>query len=130
MGSVVREPRRLAALPEAFARYAGSLWTSMLAAGLIVALLITGTITGFPQWWQTFVYTTGALVSLLMLFVIQHTTNRETKAILVKLDELIQSTAGAREEMMGLEEKQIDDQEEIQNQLHRESNGSNSSATS
>ncbi|RAS70284.1 hypothetical protein C8D87_101584 [Lentzea atacamensis] len=30
-----------------------------------------GIVTGFPHWWQVAVYSTGALLSLLVLFTIQ-----------------------------------------------------------
>jgi low affinity Fe/Cu permease len=53
-----------------------------------------------------------------MLFLLQHTTNRESKAILVKLDELIRATTGAREDVMGIEKHEVGDQEDIHEQLH------------
>jgi low affinity Fe/Cu permease len=73
--------------------------------------------TNFPQWWQITVYSAGALISVLMLFLIQHTTNRHTNAILVKLDELIKATSGARNEVIGIEDQQLDEQDELSNEL-------------
>jgi low affinity Fe/Cu permease len=108
----------LGALPDVVTRWAGSHWTSIAVALAIVTILIVGAVSGFDHWWQTFVYTTGALVSLLMLFLLQHTTNRESKAILVKLDELIRATTGAREDVMGIEKHEVGGQEDIHDQLH------------
>jgi low affinity Fe/Cu permease len=107
----------IGALPHVVTRWAGSRWTSIAVALAIVVVLIVGVVGGFDHRWQTFVYTTGALVSLLMLFLLQNTTNRESKAILVKLDELIQATSGAREDVMGIEKHEVSDQEEIHDQL-------------
>jgi uncharacterized protein YjbJ (UPF0337 family) len=52
-----------------------------------------------------------------MSFLLQNTTNRESNAILVKLDELIQATSCAREDVMGIEKRQVSDQEAINDQL-------------
>jgi low affinity Fe/Cu permease len=106
------------AVPDLVTRWAGSRWASVIVVATVVALLIVGAAARFDQWWQTFVYTTGALVSLLMLFLLQHTTNRESKAILLKLDELIKATTGAREDVLGIEKHEVGDQEEIHHQLH------------
>jgi low affinity Fe/Cu permease len=77
-----------------------------------------GAAAGFDHWWQTFVYTTGALVSLLMLFLLQYTTNRESKAILLKLDQLIKATTGAHEDVLGIEKHEVGGQKQINDQLH------------
>jgi low affinity Fe/Cu permease len=111
-------PRGLGKLPDAVTRWAGSRWTSTVVAAAIVALFIVGGIIGFPHGWQVFVHTAGAVVSVLMLFLLQHTTNRESNAILVKLDELIQATGGAREEVMDIEDHEVSDQEELHDELH------------
>jgi low affinity Fe/Cu permease len=48
-----------------------------------------------------------------MVFVIQNTQNRDTKALQLKLDELIRATATARNSLMALEEKPESEVEEI-----------------
>jgi low affinity Fe/Cu permease len=116
-------PRGLGKLPDLVTRWAGSRWTSTVVAAAVVVLFIIGGFVGFTHGWQVFVHTAGAVVSVLMLFLLQHTTNRETKAILVKLDELIQATGGAREQVMDIEDHEVSDQEELHHQLHHRSNG-------
>jgi low affinity Fe/Cu permease len=120
MSGKLREPESLARFPELATRLVGSVWASTVMAGLIVVLVVGGFVAGFPPGWQSFVHATGALMSILLLFFLQHTTTRETKAILVKLDELIQSVGGARNEIMGLENEQLDDQERVQQKVHRD----------
>ena len=46
------------------------------------------------------------IVTFLMVFLIQNTQNRDTKAVHLKLDELLRAQSGARErEFMALEEQ-------------------------
>lgn len=46
--------------------------------------------------WQLVINTATTIVTFLMVFVIQATTNREMKATQIKLDELIRAVHGAR----------------------------------
>ncbi|MCE5291941.1 MAG: low affinity iron permease family protein [Nocardiaceae bacterium] len=105
---------RLAHTITSFARSAKA---SMAAAVLVVAALTAGFLTGFPIWWQTVVNSSGALVSLLMLFVIQHTSHQHTSAILLKLDELIRSDDDARNDVLQAEEQSVAEQEEMHHRL-------------
>ncbi|WP_100466866.1 low affinity iron permease family protein [Mycobacteroides abscessus] len=116
---------RLALVPGLITRWAGSIWLSLIAIAVVVILLVIGLSTAFPGWWQTLVYSTGALVSLLMLFIIQHTTNRDTNAVLLKLDELISAIPAAREEAIDIGDREIYEQEEVHRRLHHEA-GQNS----
>ncbi len=47
-------------------------------------------------------------ISFIMVFIIQHSQNRDTKAIHKKLDELIHSS-NARNEVAGIESKSLDE---------------------
>lgn len=53
-----------------------------------------------------------------MLFVIQQTTNRQTGAILVKLDELIVTSSTARDEVIDAERRDTAEQEKLHDRLH------------
>jgi len=58
------------------------------------------------------------MVTLLMLFIIQHTTNQRTGAIQLKLDELVQSSPGASDDVIDVEDRGLDAQERLHNNLH------------
>ena len=63
--------------------------------------------TGFPLhfsiMWHLIIGTWSAVISILMLFIIQNSQNRHTIAIQLKLDEIIRATKGAHNEMMDIE---------------------------
>jgi low affinity Fe/Cu permease len=85
---------------EAAAR-AGS---GVMAAVLVVAWAILGIARGFPGWWQTTLYAVTGSVTFVMVFVIQHTQQRQTAATQRKLDELLRSSDEADSTLMAVEE--------------------------
>lgn len=103
---------------DAITGWAGSLRISVAVFVAVAAALLVGIVTHFPPWWQTSVYATNALVALVMLFVIQHTTNRQTGAILLKLDELILTSSTARDEVIDAERRDTAEQEKLHDRLH------------
>jgi low affinity Fe/Cu permease len=89
---------------ERAARVSGQAWTFILALGIIVLWAITGPIFGFSDTWQLVINTGTTIVTFLMVFLIQNTQNRDTEAMQIKLDEVIKSIKGARNEIMDAEE--------------------------
>ena len=53
---------------------------------------------------QLFINTFTTVMTFLTVFLIQNTQNRDTKAIHIKLDELLKSVGGARNSLVGAEE--------------------------
>jgi len=68
----------------------------------------------FNEIWQLIISTVAAVVSIIMLFIIQNSQNRHTIAIQLKLDEIIRATKGAHNEMMDIEKLTDEDLERIQ----------------
>jgi low affinity Fe/Cu permease len=80
-------------------------------AGVAVAIVITllvlvvvGAVAGYPKDWVTGFEVSVSAVTLVMVFVIQHTEGRDQAATQRKLDELLKATPGAEESLMMLEE--------------------------
>lgn len=110
---------RFSVAAHALAGAAGSAWTSGISMMAVAGLLIAGLATGFPTWWHSLVYAAASIVSLLVLFSIQHMTNRQTKAILLKLDQLVEGVDGADNDVIAMEERDLDDQEHIHDRHQR-----------
>ncbi|MCV7068599.1 low affinity iron permease family protein [Mycolicibacterium farcinogenes] len=108
------------AVLDRLSHWAGTRWTATAVTAAMVVYVMFGVAVGFEHWWQVSVHTAAAVVTLPMLFVLQHTTNRETTAILIKLDELIQATTDAKEVFVDLEDNEVDDQKELHDHHHHD----------
>lgn len=75
---------------------------AFVAAGVLAFLVALG-IAGFPPSWQTGFATGAAAVTLVMVFVIQHTQSRQQVATQLKLDELISASPHADDHLVHIE---------------------------
>ena len=66
--------------------------------------LVVGLISGFPGWWETVLYSVTSAVTLVMVFVIQHTQTRQQSATQRKLDELLRALPSADDRLIAVEE--------------------------
>ena len=81
---------------------------------IILVWGLLGPLLRFNNTWQLIISTLSAVISILMLFIIQNSQHRHTVAIQLKLDEIIRSTKGAHNEMMDIEKLTDEDLEKIQ----------------
>lgn len=99
----------------------GSSWAFILAALCIVVWIFTGPFFKFSDTWQLVINTGTTIITFLMVFLIQNTQNRDSKAIQLKLDELIRAVGGASNSMIDIEElsdKQLQQLQQTFRQMH------------
>lgn len=81
----------------------GSTW-AFLGAGLVVAVwAATGPVLHFSQTWAQAINTGTGIATFLIVFLIQNTQNRDSRAINLKLNELIRAMDKARDQMIDIE---------------------------
>jgi low affinity Fe/Cu permease len=81
----------------------GSLEALAASIALVVVWALTGPIFNFSDTWQLFINTTTTVVTFWMVFVIQNSANRSTKATQLKLDEIIRAIESARNDFIALD---------------------------
>ena len=97
----------------------GSPWAFTATLALTGMWLVLGPVFQFSDTWQLTMNTAASQVTFLIAFLLQNTQNRDTRALQLKLDELIRSTAGARPQLINLEELDDDQLEALKREFER-----------
>ena len=97
----------------------GSPWAFTATLALTTLWLILGPVFQFSDTWQLTMNTAASQVTFLIAFLLQNTQNRDTRALQLKLDELIRSTAGARPQLMNLEDLSEEQLEALKKEFER-----------
>ncbi len=99
--------------------WTGSTSAIVLALLAVAVWLVVGLVGGFSEGLLLAAGTGTTLVTFVMVFVIQHAQNRDSRAIQLKLDELIRGQAEARTHLVRLEHLSDEDLDEIEHEFHR-----------
>ena len=98
--------------------FTGGRWGFLSAFGTVIVWAISGPYFHYSSDWQLVINTGTTIVTFLMVFLIQNAQNRESKAIHLKLDEVIFSIRSARNELIDVE-NMTDEQLERLTQRYR-----------
>ena len=82
---------------------AGRPWAFLAAFLVIVIWALSGPFFGFGDTWQLVINTSTTIVTFLMVFLIQQTQNKDSKAMELKLNELVAATKGASNRLIDVE---------------------------
>ena len=91
-------------------------------AGSIVLVLVwiaTGPVFHFSDTWPLIINTVTNLITFWMVFLIQNSQNRDSKAMHLKLDELIRANSGARNRLLNLESVSEEEFERLEAEFQR-----------
>ncbi len=94
---------------------------ALVAAALIIVFAVALAIDHFPINWETAFSAIASAVTLVMLFVVQHTQSRHQMALQLKLDELIRTSPGADDQLVHIEiadDAELDELKRAQEALH------------
>lgn len=72
----------------------GSVYAFIIAILVIIIWALSGPIFNYSDTWQLVINTGTTIITFLMVFIIQHSQNKDQIALQLKLDELINSSAG------------------------------------
>src|SRR6266516_7909253 len=97
----------------------GSAWAFVGAVVVVLVWVLTGPTFHFSDTWQLVINTATTIVTFLIVFLIQNTQNRDTKAIHLKLDELLRGVKGARTGLVNLESLTDEQLDELQHEFEK-----------
>ncbi|MBS1963221.1 MAG: low affinity iron permease family protein [Bdellovibrionales bacterium] len=80
---------------------------------IVIVWATTGPVFHYSDTWQLVINTGTTIVTFLIVFLIQNAQNRDSKAIHLKLNELLKAVHGARTELVDLEEMSDEDLESL-----------------
>src|SRR5512144_1091484 len=106
-------------LAGAAAEVLGTYSAFVAALAIVVAWGISGPFFHFSDSWQLVINTGTTIVTFLMVFLIQATQNRETRALHLKVDELIRSQSRARNLFASLEHASDEELQELEGEFRR-----------
>jgi low affinity Fe/Cu permease len=85
-------------------KWAGGSWAFGLAALVILVWIVTGPIFHYSDTWQLVINTGTTIVTFLMVFLIQRSQNKESKAVQLKLNEIVAALDGASNRLIDVED--------------------------
>lgn len=96
-------------------QWAGSRWAFLLALSSIALWIPFGPLMHYSDTWQLIANTGTTLITYLMVFLIQHTQNHDSRALQMKLDAILDGLG--KTDMIGIEQLSDAELVELQERL-------------
>lgn len=84
--------------------FTGSTLAFGIALGIILVWVVTGPLFHYSDTWQLVINTGTTIVTFLMVFLIQRTQNKDSRALHLKLNELVASLNGPSNRLIDVED--------------------------
>ena len=107
----------------ATANWAGTTSAFVVAFLIIAIWAATGPLFNYSDTWQLVINTGTTIITFLMVFIIQNTQNRDTKALQVKLSELILALETANNRIAAIEQASPEELEAAQKDIEQRAEG-------
>ncbi|HXT14352.1 MAG TPA: low affinity iron permease family protein [Gemmatimonadaceae bacterium] len=95
----------------------GSSWAFVAAMLVVLLWAVSGPLFHYSDGWQLTINTGTTIITFLMVFLIQHTQNRDAQVTQLKLDELIRAVRSARNELVDMEDLSDEELRRLQHQF-------------
>ena len=83
---------------------AGSNTAISIAFSIVFIWLICGPFVNYSEHWQWIIHTITTIITFLMVFIIQHSQNKDTTAMHIKLNELLAANKNASNRVVNIED--------------------------
>ncbi|WP_423147786.1 low affinity iron permease family protein [Rubrolithibacter danxiaensis] len=100
-------------LAEKITCWTGSSTAFIIALGLVIVWGVTGPFFNYSETWQLVINTGTTIITFLMVFLIQKSQNKDSKAIQLKLNELIAASKYTSNRMVDIEDLSEDELNEL-----------------
>ena len=83
--------------------FSGTTMAFVLAVSIITTWLLTGPLFNFSDTWQLVINTGTTIITFLMVFLIQRMQNKDSRAVHLKLNELVAALQGPSNRLIDVE---------------------------
>jgi low affinity Fe/Cu permease len=97
----------------------GSAAAFLVLLATTVVWLAVGPLTGFSSGWLLVPSAVASVLALLLVVLLQYSQNRDTRAIQLKLDEVIRAVGDARTQLLRVERQSDEELAEIEAEFER-----------
>ena len=97
----------------------GSPWAFITAFSLVLIWALSGPVFRFSENWQLVINTGTTIITFLMVFLIQNTQNHDSKALHLKINELLVAVKEARSGLVDLDHLSEEELDQLERAFRR-----------